>query len=75
MMMKVRKRIKRLKRAMRRISIKIKKLGLLERRLAQERKMGLPKRKEMKKRTRKMIRILENIWMKKKCLMLLSIAS
>jgi hypothetical protein len=59
---------------MRRISIKIKRLGLRQRRLAQERKIVLQKRKETKKRTRKMIRILENTWMKKKCSMLPSIA-
>jgi hypothetical protein len=52
---------------MRKILIKIKRLGLRQRRLAQKRKMGLLKRKETMKRTRKMIRILENIWMKKKC--------
>jgi hypothetical protein len=67
MMMKVRKRTKRHKRAMRKISIKIKRLGLRQRRLALKRKMGLQKRKETMKRTRKMIRILENTWMKKKC--------
>jgi hypothetical protein len=63
--MKVRKRIKRVKRAMRRILIKIKRLELQQRRLPLKRKIVLPKIKQKTKRTRKMIRIQANTWMKK----------
>ena len=72
--MRVKKTRKMVKRTMIRILKKIKNLELQLRRAVQKRKMALLRKREKKRTQRKMRRIQANTWMKKKCLMLQSIA-
>ena len=73
-MMRAKKTRKMVKRTMMRILKKIKNLELQLRRAVQKRKMALLRKREKKRTQRKMRRIQANTWMKKKCLMLQSIA-
>ena len=73
-MMRAKKTRKMVKRTMMRILKKIKNLELQLRRAVQKRKMALLRKREKKRTQRKMRMIQANTWMKKKCLMLQSIA-